>query len=82
MPLLPRNSKVAPPPERFYPAGYRKPTYRKAWPWIVLGAGVAAGVGLGCGLAFGLPKFNSELPIGGPGAHAAMAAHLMTVRFR
>lgn len=79
----PHDPKVAPPPERFYPVGYKTPWYRKPWPWIGVGAAVVVGVSVGCGIAFGHPKFNSELPIGGPGARgtATMAAHLMTVRF-
>jgi hypothetical protein len=46
------------------------PTYKKWWPWTILGGGVAVGVGIAVGLVFGLPKFQSELPAGGPGASA------------
>ena len=71
--------KGAAPPAHFYPAGYEKPVYRRWWPWTILGLGVAAGVGIGLGLAFGLPKFNSELPIGGPASHALTQS--LAVRF-
>ncbi|MEO6952905.1 MAG: hypothetical protein ABI321_13955 [Polyangia bacterium] len=66
----PNDPKIAPPPAHVYPPGYKPPVYRRWWPWTILGVGVAAGVAVGLGLAFGLPKFNSELPVGGPHAQA------------
>lgn len=62
----PSDPQIAPPPARVYPAGYKPPVYQRWWPWTILGAGVAAGVAIGLGLAFGLPRFHSELPAGGP----------------
>ncbi len=46
------------------------PTYKKWWVWTIVGGVVVVGVAIGVGLAFGLPKFQSELPVGGPGASA------------
>jgi hypothetical protein len=67
------------PPAHFYPVGYKKPLYRRWWPWTILGVAVAAGVGIGVGVALTRPKFDSELPIGGPGVHALTSS--MLVRF-
>lgn len=66
----PTDPMIAPPPAHVYPPGYKPPVYRRWWPWTILGAGVAVGVAVGLGLAFGLPRFNSELPVGGPHAQA------------
>ena len=51
-----------------------KPLYKKWWLWTAVGGVVVVGVAVGVGLAFGLPKFTSELPIGGPGASALKVA--------
>lgn len=47
-----------------------KPLYAKWWLWTAVGGVVVVGVGVGLGLALGLPRFSSELPVGGPGASA------------
>lgn len=52
-----------------------RPLYKRWWIWTLAGGVVVVGVALGVGLALGLPRFSSELPVGGPGAAA------LSVRF-
>lgn len=70
----------APPPDRTpayeepaEPAG-PKPLYKKWWLWTAVGGALVIGAGVAIGLVYGLPKFTSELPVGGPGA-ATLSVH-------
>jgi hypothetical protein len=69
-----------PPRNEPLPPGERPPVYKRWWPWTILTAGVIVGVSIGLGVGLGLPHFHSELPVGGPGAHA-ISVHALSVRF-
>jgi hypothetical protein len=69
--------EATPVPEEPEPPRGPVPLYKKWWLWTIVGGVAVVGVGVTLGLVYGLPKFTSELPIGGPGASALTVKSLM-----
>ncbi len=80
-PVVPEPTVAVVPAATTTPVDSPTPTYKKWWPWTILGVvlvGAGVGVGLGLGLRASGSKFDATLPEVGPNANAASA---LSIRF-